>query len=140
MNKLRVVLDTNILLVSLPSKSKYRLIFDKLLAGDIELNITNEIISEYIEILENKTSSNIARNVIGLFLNLENVRRIDVFFKWGLIKADNDDNKFVDCAIASNSDFIVTNDKHFNILKKIEFPEVKVISIDEFMDFLIKNS
>lgn len=46
MSKVRIVLDTNILLVSLPRKSKYRLIFDKLLSGEFELIITNEIISE----------------------------------------------------------------------------------------------
>ena len=110
MNKTRIVLDTNILLVSLPSKSKYRLIFDKLLTGDFELMITNEIISEYIEIIGSKTTSSIAKNVIELFLNLENVKRTEVYFNWGLIKNDDDDNKFVDCAIASDSDFIVTNE------------------------------
>ena len=140
MNKLKIVLDTNILLVSLPSKSKYRLIFDSLISSEFELFITNEIISEYIEIIGNKTTSTIALNVIELLLNLENVNKTEVYYKWGLIEVDNDDNKFVDCAIASNADFIVTSDKHFNVLKKIEFPRVKVVSIDEFMDFLLKKS
>ena len=140
MHKLKIVLDTNILLVSLPSKSKYRLIFDSLISSEFELFITNEIISEYIEIIGNKTTSTIALNVIELLLNLENVNKTEVYYKWGLIEVDNDDNKFVDCAIASNADFIVTSDKHFNVLKKIEFPRVKVVSIDEFMDFLLKKS
>ena len=48
----------------------------------------------------------------------------------------SDRNKFVDCAIASNADFIVTNDGHFNVLKNIPFPKVKVISIDDFMEIL----
>ncbi len=140
MNKLRVVLDTNILLVSLPSKSKYRLIFDRLITSGFELYITNEIISEYIEIIGNKTTGTIALNVIELLLNIENVNKTEVYFRWGLINVDNDDNKFVDCAIASNADFIVTNDKHFNVLKAIKFPKVKVVSIDKFMDFLLKES
>ena len=140
MNKLKIVLDTNILLVSLPSKSKYRLIFDRLISSGFELYITNEIISEYIEIIGNKTTSIIAQNVIELLLNLENINKTEVYFKWGLIEADKDDNKFVDCAIASNAEYIVTNDKHFNILKRIEFPKVKVISIDEFMVFLDDRS
>ena len=136
MNRLRIVLDTNILLVCLPTKSKYRLIFDKLLAGEYEISITNEILSEYMEILEHKTSVIVAKNIGQLFLNLDNVIREDIYFKWSLINADKDDNKFVDCAIATNSDFIVTNDKHFNILKTIEFPKLNIINIDELKTIL----
>ena len=43
-----------------------------------------------------------------------------------------DDNKFVDCAFASNSDFIVSNDKDFNVLKTMDFPTINVINIMEF--------
>ena len=41
-------------------------------------------------------------------------------------------NKFVDCAIAGNADYIVTHDKHFNVLKGMGFPEVKILRTDEF--------
>jgi predicted nucleic acid-binding protein len=53
-----------------------------------------------------------------------------------LIKTDPDDNKFVDCAISANAKFIVTNDKHFNILQKIEFPKVSVLNILTFKNEL----
>ncbi len=43
-----------------------------------------------------------------------------------------DDNKFVDCAIAANAHFIVTEDKHFKILSEIPFPKVNVISAKDF--------
>ena len=45
-------------------------------------------------------------------------------YKWNRIIADYDDNKFVDCAFMSGADYIVTNDKHFNILKIIDFPKI----------------
>jgi predicted nucleic acid-binding protein len=48
-----------------------------------------------------------------------------------------DDNKFVDCAIAGNADYLVSNDKHFNCLKNIEFPKLNLLNIDEFMDLLV---
>jgi uncharacterized protein len=44
--------------------------------------------------------------------------------------------KFVDCAIASNVDYIVTNDKHLQILKTVEFPEIRTLNIDEFKEIL----
>ena len=50
-----------------------------------------------------------------------------------LIQADEDDNKFVDCAIVANARYIVTEDHHFDVLKSIPFPSVDVIGIDEFV-------
>ena len=47
-----------------------------------------------------------------------------------------DDNKFVDCAIAANASYIVSQDHHFDILKTIEFPKVELIDIDTFMALL----
>lgn len=51
---------------------------------------------------------------------------------FGLIEADPDDNKFVDCAVAVDAEYIVTNDTHFNILKQIDWPRLTVIDIKEF--------
>jgi predicted nucleic acid-binding protein len=77
-------------------------------------------------------------NVVELLLNSENVIRTEIFFQWGLIKEDENDNKFVDCAISANAKYIVSNDKHFRILKDVEFPKVDVIGIEEFFDSLIE--
>ena len=69
---------------------------------------------------------------------LPNVKFIDPHYSFGLIKADDDDSKFVDCAIASNAIFIVTEDKHFKELENIPFPKVEVIGIDDFLKYLKK--
>jgi predicted nucleic acid-binding protein len=45
-----VVLDTNILLVSLKSNSKYSKIFEYLINEKYELAISNEILFEYFEV------------------------------------------------------------------------------------------
>ena len=49
-----------------------------------------------------------------------------------------DDNKFADCAIAANADYLITNDKGFNILKQIEFPKISVVTIQEFEKIILK--
>ncbi len=56
-----------------------------------------------------------------------------------LLENDPDDNKFVDCAIAGAADFIVTDDKDFNVLKNISFPKVAVLSSDEFLEMVIQG-
>ncbi|MBU0558846.1 MAG: putative toxin-antitoxin system toxin component, PIN family [Bacteroidetes bacterium] len=131
-DRLKVVLDTNVLLVSISSKSKYHWIYDKLVADEYDLFITNEILLEYEEIISLKYNSSVARDVIKSLLILPNVYKVSIYFNWNLIEEDTDDNKFVDCAINSNSHLLVTNDKHFQVLKNIDFPKIKVNSIKDF--------
>lgn len=134
---MKVVLDTNILLVSIAKKSQYRVIFDSLLSNKFDLIISNDILSEYTEIIAQKTNGMVANNISEMLLALSKVQKQDVFYKWNLIEADKDDNKFVDCAIAGNADYLVSNDKHFNCLKNIEFPKLSLLNINEFMALLV---
>jgi putative PIN family toxin of toxin-antitoxin system len=133
---MKVVLDTNILLVSLPKNSKYRIIFDNFLNKKFTLVISNDILTEYLEIMSVKINPEIATNIIELFLSSNNVEFQVIYYKWNLIDIDYDDNKFVDCFLAANVDYLVTNDKHFNTLSNIEFPNVNVLSIDQFIEIL----
>lgn len=132
----RIILDTNVLLISLPKISIYRPIFDALLSQKFELLITESIFQEYLEIISQKTKPQIAENLGELLIQLSNVKNIQVFYEWNLITEDFDDNKFVDCAIAGNAKYIVTNDKHFNILKSIKFPKVEIINAKDFLKSL----
>ena len=135
---MKIVMDTNVLLMSIPKQSPYRIIFDGLINGEYELVISNEILSEYLEILERKANQAVAKNIGEFLVNSRNVQKIEIFFRWNLIEKDPDDNKFVDCAIAGNVKFIVSNDSHFKILKTIDFPNVEVIKIDDFLEELEK--
>ncbi len=51
--------------------------------------------------------------------------------------SDPDDNKFVDCAIIANADYIVSDDSHFKVLKDIPFPVVRVLSLEQFQQDLL---
>ena len=73
----------------------------------------------------------VANSFLNSLKELANVVQTDIFYKWLLIESDLDDDKFVDCAVAGNVDFLVTNDKHYNILKTIRFPPINVISLEE---------
>lgn len=133
---MRVVLDTNVLLISLPVKSRYRPIFDALKNGDFELVVSTDILLEYHEKIAEKTTSEIAENVLKFILSLENCILQSTFFEWGLMHNDEDDNKHVDCALVGNADHLVSEDRHFNILKDIDFPRLSVIKVDDFLQLL----
>ena len=128
----KVVIDTNIFITIIGRKSSNRWIFDKIRKGDFQLCVSNDILWEYEEILIQKTNSNIARNVIDFLLINPNIHLIDIFFYWQLIQADPDDNKFIDCAVSSDAFCLVSNDKHFNIAKGLDFPKIRVLRLDEF--------
>jgi len=98
--------------------------------------ITNEILSEYIEVIERRASHEVAVNVSEFLITSKNVERIEIYYNWRLISKDADDNKFVDCAINGSADYIVTDDKHFRMLSEVKFPLVKIIRTKDFTDLL----
>jgi len=62
-------------------------------------------------------------------------------FSFRLPYADEDDQKFVDCAVCGNADFLITNDRHYNMLKDIKFPKVEVVRAETFIEkFISSNS
>lgn len=134
-----IVLDTNCLIQILPSKSQYHNIWADFLAGRFRLCVSNEILTEYEEILSMLTSPEIAHNVVEAIARHPMTYRSESFFKFHLLRdVDKDDDKFVDCAITADADYIVSDDHHFSHLKEIPFPKVSVITLDEF--YLKNNS
>ena len=133
---MKVVIDTNVLLVILPERSKDHDLFLALLNGLYDVYVTQDILLEYEEIFAAKNGQTIARAAIELLASLPNVHFIRKYFYWNLIAADADDNKFTDCAIAADAAYLVSDDKHFNVLKTIDFPKVNLIGKEAFRKLL----
>lgn len=110
-----------------------------MLAGKISLCVNTEILNEYEEILATKTTPQIAHHVVEAIARLHTTIYQEVYIHFGLITQDLDDNKFVDCAVASNAEFIVTNDTLFQILKEIEWTKLTVLTIQEFSEQINKS-
>lgn len=132
---MKIVLDTNVLLVSISQRSRLHWVFDALLKGHYTLCVTTDILDEYAEIIEDHMGIFAADNTLGVLENLPNVAYITTYFKYPFLN-DPDDNKFVECAIAANAQFLVTHDRDFNLLKDIPFPKVEVINTDVFHEKL----
>lgn len=131
----KIVLDTNVLLVSISKKPKLHWVFQNLLEEKYILCVTTDILAEYAEIIEQHMGKLASESALGVLENLNNIEFISTYYKFNLLQ-DTDDNKFVDCAIASNANYIVTHDKDFNILKQISFPKVNLINTTEFKNLL----
>lgn len=132
-----IVLDTNCLIASIKRDSIYFPVWRDFMLGKYCLCFTDDILNEYQEIIAERTGSKeVANNILSAILNRSNTKHVEVYYHFGLIDKDKDDNKFVDCAIKANARYIVSEDRHFNVLKTIDFPRVDVIKLNDFLDYL----
>ena len=86
-----------------------------------------------MEILEQKTNAWFAEVIVNAIVNNANTIRISPSFFFNLIQADPDDNKFVDCAVCGNAEYIVSNDSHFRVLSEIDWPKLQLVTIREYV-------
>lgn len=129
---MNIVLDTNILLVSVSPTSQFYWLFHHFLNETYTLCVTTDILMEYEEILNRFVGEELSDTILQIIENAPNTQFVTKYYQWNLIVNDPDDNKFVDCAIAANAKFLVSHDKHFNVLKDLAFPKIKVISAEAF--------
>ncbi len=130
---MKIVLDTNVLLNSFLKISKNYWIWKALESQQLTLCVTTDILLEYEEIITQRYEDDVlASSVLDALQVMPNIIyvRKNIFFR--LIPQDQDDEKFADCAIAVSADYLVTNDHHFNPLKKLPFPVLKIVNEDEF--------
>ena len=132
MIKKHIVLDTNCLLQALSERSKYYDVWESFVLGQYVLCVSTEILEEYEEIISSHMSPLAAKLAVEMILRAQNVLRVDAHFRFHLITADEDDNKFVDCAIVANAEYIVSDDRHFDVLSTVPFPRVEVKKVVEF--------
>lgn len=83
-------------------------------------------------------STQTADLALGILENAQNVIFAEPYFRWNNITEDPDDNEFADLAISLNDDCLITNDKHFNVFKKLDFSKLTVLTPQQFEKFLNK--
>lgn len=133
--RLRIVLDTNVILNALSPRLPYRSILQNLFFGKYDLCVTTEILLEYEEKISEFYSPAAAVVLLDALTISSHVQKTEVFFRFNVI-ADLDDNKFMDCAFASNAHYLVSDDKAFRVLKNLDFPKIEVVNLDEFSRML----
>ena len=132
----RLVLDTNSLMQCVSRRSAYHELWLSFFDGRNILCVTNEILDEYAEVLERYTTPLFSSLVLDSITGNSHTQFLTPYYRFNLITADPDDNKFVDCAVTANAKYIVTEDHHYDILHTIDFPKVDIIKLDDAMKML----
>lgn len=133
---MKITLDTNFLISATQwDNSVAHKLLIRLIESNIELFTTKDIIIEFTKVLErdfkyNKKEISLIIQQIIMFLKLaEPIEKLEI------VKEYPDDNKIIECAIASGSDYIITYDKK-HLLKIKEYRGIKLITPEEMLKII----
>ncbi len=133
---MKVILDTNVLMVIAPQPSAYHWVFNALRAGTFSAVVSTDMLEEYAEKLGDWYGQAFTDAVLNELTALPNVLTTSPAYFYSFITADPDDNKFTDAYLSGNANLLVSNDGHFKALFKYNFPVVNWILFADFTDFL----
>ena len=130
---IRVVVDTNIFVSSFFGGNP-RKIIDLWKSGQIILCLSRLIIDEYVDVLKRIGLHNEREleELLSLFAHGFHVLFTAKTPNLNVLEKDPDDNKFIECAVALNSKFIISGDKALQEIK--EYMGIKIQSPKQFLD------
>lgn len=134
MQKQKIVVDTNIVISSLLGKSyPYYIVYDLILRDKVDLYLSRSILIEYQRTIKYNKFQGIAR------FNERSTQLVDDLKSIAIsrnpqfvleILSDKDDNKFLELALSSQADFLITgNTKHFPFSK---FENTQILSPEKY--------
>lgn len=132
---MKVTPDTNFLISATQwDNSVSHKLLVKLIQNDAEIFTTPEILTEFAEVLARdfKLDNEKIEEILTFVINI--VKIIEPLSKINVVEEDPDDNKVLECAIASSSDYILTYDNH--LLKFKSYRGIKVIKPEELFEKL----
>ena len=136
--KIKVVIDTNVLISSLWGGKPQRIIeiWDK---NEIFVLVSQQILDEYFDVLNrfDLTEEDI-EDITILFANPNKTILLEPGIKLNVIETDVDDNKFLECAKSGNADYIISGDRH--ILEIEAFENIKIVTVTKFLEIIRQST
>jgi putative PIN family toxin of toxin-antitoxin system len=115
-----VVIDTNVVPGIFRAGHPHGALLDGWFEGHFSWAVTTEILLEYSEVIGRMSGTERAGTILDLIESVGavegNLLRIAPHFRFHAIPADPDDDKFADCTIVAEADYVITEDRHFDVL------------------------
>ena len=133
----KIVIDTNIYISAIFWGGKPRSVVDLGRNGQVSIFTSSQIEKEINKKLKTKfglSDEEVAQILLDFStftLPIKASRKITV------IDDDPDDDKFIECAVASRAGFIVSGDKHLLNLK--EYKGIKIMKAGDFLSLFLKK-
>ena len=136
---LKLVIDTNVVISALlKPESSPALIMSLVLRGNCTLCLTEKIFAEYEEVSGRGKFKKLDHGSVREFLSTLRRRALWVVPKVQVdgITKDPDDNVFLECALESRADFLITGNIHHFPEKK--FRHTAIVAPGEFVSHAVK--
>jgi len=130
---IRATLDSNIYISALQYGGVGLRIINMTRAGKMHIDISDAILAETIGVLRDKFSWEGYRLHLAS-LELRKLARVVAPAETIDVADDPDDNRVLECAVAAQSNVIVTYDK--DLLRLREYSGIKILRADEFLRLL----
>lgn len=135
-NKINVVLDTNILLSSIGFGGKPREIVNLVFEKKIYAVSSPALLAEFQDIIYKKFPL-----LIPLFEKIQKqIKKIFIIVQPKIsltIVRDQADNKVIEAAMEGNCQYIITGDK--DLLDLASYKQIKIVTADQFLELYGKN-
>lgn len=124
--------DTNVYIRAFNFGGPGATLLAKARAGEIRIDITEQILTETIGVLREKferdpyTLNDIRQRMTALCNSVTPIEMLNV------IKEDPDDDRILECAVAAKSDYIVSEDK--DLLRLGRYGGARIVNIADFME------
>jgi putative PIN family toxin of toxin-antitoxin system len=129
----KIVIDTNIYISAIFWGGKPREIVELGRNGYIWVFSSAEIEKEIDEKLRLKFKLD-ADEAVHIILDFSTFTiPVKITKRIEAVNDDPDDDKFIECAVSSGADYIVSGDKH--LLKLKEYEQIKIINAADFLSF-----
>ena len=130
--KPKLVLDSNVLISAVVFGGKPREVLELAVKGRVEIAVSDAILDEVRGVLRGRKfqyPESIVHALIG------EIEELSDFVEPGerscAIRDDPEDDRVLECAVASGADFIVTGDSHLLALRS--FRQMRIMNPDEFL-------
>lgn len=131
---MKVVIDTNVFISSFLSDGNSRKVIDLWKNGQLTLCLSQEIVSEYVEVLQRLGVDE--ENELKKLLQLFALGYHSIFTgsteKLSIVIDDPDDDKFFECAVSLHAKYIISDDKA--VLKISDYCGIKVVNSTDFLE------
>ena len=130
---MRVVIDTNVFISGSFWKGNEESIIELCINGDLINHSSPQIVEEIDRVLHYskfRLTGNEREKLIHIFLSFSTI--IMPITKAIVVKKDPSDNKFIECAVDSDSNFLITGDLHLLELK--EFRGVQIVNAGDILE------
>jgi putative PIN family toxin of toxin-antitoxin system len=128
---MRIVIDTNVVISGIFWKGNPNRILRAWFKDKFDVLISPGILIEYEKVIKRMESGLSAEEIqkwIEIIVNHSIIIEAPLILK--VVDVDPDDNKFIECAVFGDADYIISGDRH--LLNLNEYEQIKILSPSQF--------